>query len=143
MKKFPPPSRATFRAAYDVLLRMTKIFSDGGVRMLAGSDAVGAAWEVPGPSLHREFDELARAGRARPPHPADDHPRRGRVPRHRRHQGSSTSARTPTWCCCDANPVGDPASLHQVAAVIRNGRHYSAADLAGLKDRVRSAHPAT
>ena len=42
-----------------------------------------------------------------------------------------------------ANPVGDAASLHQVAAVIRGGRHYSAADLAGLKDRVRSAHPAS
>ena len=53
VKKFPPPSRATFRAAYDVLLRMTKIFSDGGVPMLAGSDAVGAAWEVPGPGSDR------------------------------------------------------------------------------------------
>jgi hypothetical protein len=27
--------------------------------------------------------------------------------------------------------------------VIRRGRHYSAADLARLKDRVRTTHPAT
>ena len=81
VKKFPPPSRATFRAAYEVLLRMTKIFSDGGVPMLAGSDAVGAAWEVPGPVTAPRV-RRARPGRpARAPHPADDHPRRGRVPR--------------------------------------------------------------
>ena len=143
VRKFPPPSRATFRAAYDVLLRMTKIFSDGGVRMLAGSDAVGAAWEVPGPSLHREFDELARAG----------------VPALRILQmttrdaaeflgASSTSGSVDVGKNADlvllgASPVEDAANLHQVAAVVRDGRHYSTADLAGLKDRVRSAHPAT
>jgi hypothetical protein len=60
--KFPPEARATFRAAYDLLLRLTKLFHDANVQMLAGSDAVGAAWEVPGFALHREFDELARAG---------------------------------------------------------------------------------
>ena len=42
-----------------------------------------------------------------------------------------------------ANPVDDAAALHQIDAVIRAGRPYSAADLARLKDRVRSAHPAT
>jgi hypothetical protein len=42
-----------------------------------------------------------------------------------------------------ANPADDAAALHQVSAVIRDGRHYSTADLAGLKDRVRSAHPPT
>ena len=43
----------------------------------------------------------------------------------------------------DANPVDDAAGLHQVSAVVRDGRHYSTADLAELKDRVRSLHPAT
>jgi imidazolonepropionase-like amidohydrolase len=143
VSRFPPPSRATFRAAYDVLLRMTKIFSDGGVSMLAGSDAVGAAWEVPGPSLHREFDELARAG----------------LPALRILQMTTRDAveflgTTDTMGTVDvgknadlvllsANPADDAAALHQVSAVIRDGRHYSTADLAGLKDRVRSAHPAT
>jgi imidazolonepropionase-like amidohydrolase len=143
VQKFPPPSRATFRAAYEVLLRMTKIFSDGGVPMLAGSDAVGAAWEVPGPALHREFDELARAG----------------VPALRILQmttrdaadflGASSTMGTvevgknADLVLLDADPVDDAASLHQVAAVVRNGRHYASADLAALKDRVRSAHPAT
>jgi imidazolonepropionase-like amidohydrolase len=143
VSRFPPPSRATFRAAYDVLLRMTKIFNDGGVRMLAGSDAVGAAWEVPGPSLHREFDELARAG----------------VPALRILQmttrdaaeflgagstlGSVDVGKRADLVLLDANPADDAAALHQIAAVVQAGRHYSAADLAGLKDRVRSDHPAT
>ena len=143
VKKFPPPSRATFRAAYDVLLRMTKIFSDRGVRMLAGSDAVGAAWEVPGPSLHREFDELARAG----------------VPALRILQmttrdaaeflgassagGSVDVGKNADLVLLSASPVDDAANLHRISAVIRRGRHYSTADLAALKDRVRSAHPAS
>ena len=141
--KFPPQSRATFRAVYDVLLRMTKIFNDGGVRMLAGSDSVGAAWEVPGPSLHREFDELARAGV--PPL---------RILQMTTHDAAEFLGTTSTMgtvdvgknadlVLLDANPVEAAAHLHQVSGVVRRGRHYSAADLAALKDRVRTTNPAT
>ena len=143
VKKFPPPSRATFRAAYEVLLRMTKIFSDGGVPMLAGSDAVGAAWEVPGPVTAPRVRRARPGRRPRAPHPADDHPRRGRVPRRQLAMGTVDVGKNADLVLLDANPVDDAASLHQVAAVIRNGRHYATADLAALKDRVRSAHPAT
>jgi imidazolonepropionase-like amidohydrolase len=129
--KFTPQSRGTFRAAYEVLLRMTKIFNDGGVKMLAGSDAVGAAWEVPGPSLHREFDELSRAG----------------VPPLRILQMTTRDAadvgKNADLVLLDANPIDAAANLHQVSAVVRRGRHYSPADLTRLKDRVRSTHPAT
>jgi imidazolonepropionase-like amidohydrolase len=141
--KFTPQSRATFRAVYEVLLRMTKIFNDGGVKMLAGSDSVGAAWEVPGPSLHREFDELARAGV--PPL---------RILQMTTHDAAEFLGTTSTMgtvdvgknadlVLLDANPVDAAANLHQVSAVVRRGRHYSSADLARLKDRVRSTHPAT
>jgi Amidohydrolase family len=60
--RFPASSRQTFRVVYATLLRLTKLLDDAGVTMLAGSDACGAAWEVPGIALHQEFDELARAG---------------------------------------------------------------------------------
>jgi imidazolonepropionase-like amidohydrolase len=143
VKKFPPPSRATFRAAYEVLLRMTKIFDDGGVRMLAGSDAVGAAWEVPGPSLHREFDELARAGlpalRILQMTTRDAAEFLGATSR----MGTVDVGKNADLVLLRANPADDAAALHQVDAVIRAGRHYSTADLARLKDRVRSTHPAT
>ena len=59
---FPASARQTFRAAYDVMLNLTKVLDEAGVPMLAGSDSGGAAWEVPGLALHQEFDELARAG---------------------------------------------------------------------------------
>jgi Amidohydrolase family len=143
VNKFPATSRATFRAAYEVLLRMTKIFHDGGVPMLAGSDAVGAAWEVPGPSLHREFDELARAGL--PPlkilqmATSDAAAFLGATAT----LGRVDVGRPADLVLLDGNPAADVAALHQVAAVVRDGRHYGAADLAALKDRVRSAHPAT
>jgi imidazolonepropionase-like amidohydrolase len=143
VKKFPPPSRATFRAAYEVLVRMTKIFNDGGVKMLAGSDAVGAAWEVPGPSLHREFDELARAGlpalRILQMTTRDAAEFLGASST----MGSVEVGKNADLVLLGANPVDDAANLHRVSAVVRGGRHYSTADLEYLKDRVRSAHPAT
>ena len=141
--KFPPLSRATFRAAYDVLLRMTKIFNDGGVKMLAGSDSVGAAWEVPGPSLHREFDELARAGvpplRILQMTTVDAAEFLGTTST----MGTVDVGKNADLVLLDANPVAAAANLHQISAVIRSGRHYSTADLARLKDRVRSVNPAT
>jgi imidazolonepropionase-like amidohydrolase len=141
--KFTPQSRGTFRAAYEVLLRMTKIFNDGGVKMLAGSDAVGAAWEVPGPSLHREFDELSRAGV--PPLRILQMTTRDAA----EFLGTTTTMGTvdvgknADLVLLDANPIDAAANLHQVSAVVRRGRHYSPADLTRLKDRVRSTHPAT
>ena len=141
--KFPPLSRATFRAAYDVLLRMTKIFNDGGVKMLAGSDSVGAAWEVPGPSLHREFDELARAGvpplRILQMTTRDAAEFLGTTST----MGTVDVGKHADLVLLDANPVATAANLHQISAVIRAGRHYSSADLTRLKDRVRTTNPAT
>ena len=142
-KKFTPQSRATFRAVYDVLLRMTKIFHDGGVRMLAGSDSVGAAWEVPGPALHREFDELARAGvpplRVLQMTTRDAAEFLGTTST----MGSVDVGKNADLVLLDANPIDAVANLHQISAVIRNGRHYCAGDLARLKTRIKSNHPAT
>ena len=47
---------------YAAQLRLTKVLSDAGVPLLAGSDVTGASWEIPGASLHQEFDELGAAG---------------------------------------------------------------------------------
>ena len=58
----PADTQATYRDAYDLQLRLTKLLDDAGVKLLAGSDSCGAVWVVPGYSLHQEFDELARAG---------------------------------------------------------------------------------
>ena len=57
----PAETKVTYRDAYDPQLRLTKLLDDAGVKLIAGSDSCGAVWEVPGYSLHQEFDELARA----------------------------------------------------------------------------------
>jgi hypothetical protein len=41
-----------------------------------------------------------------------------------------------------ANPIDDVANLHQISGVVRNGHHYSMADLSQIKERVRASHPA-
>src|SRR6202451_112340 len=51
--------RATDREAYGRQVALTKLFDDAGVRMMVGTDGGG---QVPGQSIHQEFDELAKTG---------------------------------------------------------------------------------
>ena len=98
---------------------------------------------MPGPSLHREFDELARAGL--PPlkilqmATSDAAGFLGATDT----LGRVDVGQRADLVLLDGNPAAATAALHQVAAVVRNGRHYGPADLARLKDRVRSDHPAS
>ncbi|MFE2827577.1 amidohydrolase family protein [Streptomyces sp. NPDC059271] len=133
---FPPEARATFRAVYRRQLELTKLFDDAGVPMLAGSDCSGAAWVVPGASLHHEFDELARAGlaplrvlqmatlRAAEFLDATDT------------MGTVEPGKRADLVLLDANPVESVEHLHRVAGVVRAGHHYGKADLDALKERV-------
>lgn len=60
--KLPSLQKEAFRDMYDLQLRITHLFDAEGVRVLAGSDAGGGIWEVPGFALHEELHELVRAG---------------------------------------------------------------------------------
>ncbi len=140
--KLPPDARATFRAFYDLQLRLTKIFDNAGVQMLAGSDTVGAAWVVPGFSLHQEFDELARAGldplRILQMTTLDGAEFLGRTAS----MGTVEVGKNADLTLLAGNPVIDVANLHRVVGVVRCGRHYSTPDLDRIKDRVRTSNPA-
>ena len=119
-----------------------KIFSDGGVSMAAGTDATARPGSSPASPLHHEFEELARAG----------------LPALRILQlttlnaaqfldttdtmGTVEAGKLADLVLLHANPADDAANLHQVDAVVRDGRHDSTAALACLEDRVRSDHPA-
>lgn len=105
--------------------------------MLAGSDAVGAGWEVPGFSLHQKFDELSKAGlsplRILQMTTIDAARFLGKT--------ATMGAVEPGW---NADPVlldGDPTSnvshLHRIAGVVRRGFYYSRQDLTNMKERVR------
>jgi imidazolonepropionase-like amidohydrolase len=62
--RLPEATRQALRAHWPVQLRLTKVLADAGVPLLAGTDANGAGWVIPGFALHDEFDLLAEAGLA-------------------------------------------------------------------------------
>jgi imidazolonepropionase-like amidohydrolase len=64
-KKFatlPGSTRDALEAHWAAQLRLTKVLADGGVGLLAGTDADGATSVIPGFALHDELDLLAAAG---------------------------------------------------------------------------------
>lgn len=60
----PEATRLVLQAHWPAQLRLTKALADAGVPLLAGTDANGAGFVIPGFALHDEFDLLADAGLA-------------------------------------------------------------------------------
>ncbi|MFI6347233.1 amidohydrolase family protein [Streptomyces sp. NPDC050560] len=138
----PPEERAVHRAVYELQLRLVRVFDEAGVPMLAGSDACGAGWEVPGAALHREFDELAGAGLS---------PLRvlqmttllgARFLGVEDRLGSVAEGRAADLVLLDADPLADVRHLHAVSGVVRAGRHLDARALAHIRDHVATTHSA-
>jgi hypothetical protein len=137
----PDATKRVFHDLYDAQLRLTAVLADAGVPLLAGSDVTGASWEIPGASLHQEFDELARAGlsplqvlQATTSAPArfvgrDD---LGHV---------RTGARADLVLLGD-DPTASTTALHAITGVVRNGVHRSRADLDAMRDRIAAAQSA-
>jgi hypothetical protein len=123
----PADTRATYRDAYDLQLRLTRLLDDAGVKLIAGSDSVGAVWEVPGHSLHQEFDELARAGlsplRVLQMVTLDASEFLGRETT----LGTVEEGKQADLVLLDANPVEHVAALHGITGVVRAGRYHPSA----------------
>jgi imidazolonepropionase-like amidohydrolase len=130
--RFSAADHVTFAALYRRQLELVRLFAAEGVPLLAGTDCVGAAWVIPGPSLHREFDELAEAGLdplavlqtttlnpARFLGLADE-------------LGTVEPGRAADLVLLDADPIADVENLHRVSGVVRAGTPYPAADLAAM-----------
>lgn len=134
--RFPEASRQTFRLVYATMLRLTKLLDEAGVKMLAGSDAGGAAWEVPGAALHQEFDELAKAGLAplrilqMTTWNAAEFLDATDV------MGSVSAGKHADLVLLDADPVASADHLHRIAGVVRGGRYYARNDLDRIKDGI-------
>lgn len=133
--EFSAETRATFRTMYDQQLRLTGIFDEAGVPMLAGSDCSGAAWVVPGRSLHREFDELASAGVSALRVLQMATLRAAEFLGSTATMGTVEPGKNADLVLLEADPVESVQNLHRVAGVVRAGRHYPAADLTALKER--------
>ena len=133
--RFPASSRETFRAAYATLLALIKVLDEAGVRMLAGSDSGGAAWELPGIALHQEFDELARAGltplRVLQMTTSDAADFLGAADV----MGSVAPGQHADLVLLGANPVESVDHLHRISGVVRGGRYYPKAELDALREK--------
>ncbi|WP_216897399.1 amidohydrolase family protein [Nocardia alni] len=135
-RKFSAGQREIFAAQFERQLQLVRLFHEEGVPLLAGTDAVGAAWVVAGSSLHREFALLARAGL--PPlavlQSATLSPARflGREDL----AGSVEVGKEADLVLLSADPIADSAHLQAITGVVRDGVHRSATELQAVKDRV-------
>lgn len=135
-KVYPSADRATMRDGYGFSLRLVKMLDEEGVKMLAGSDAAGSGWEIPGFALHQEFDELASAGlkplRILQMTTSDAAEFLGRQST----MGRVAPGQNADLVLLDGDPTQDVRNLHRIAGVVRAGFFYDAAFLASLKMRV-------
>ncbi len=136
-QELPAEARATYRALYPCQLKLTKLFAEHGVSMMTGTD--GGAMMAPGLTLRQEFAELARAGlspleilQMTTINPAEYLARQDIM-------GTAEPGRRADLVILDADPLEDVENLHRINAVVRAGRHYSAADLAALKATVAAS----
>jgi imidazolonepropionase-like amidohydrolase len=135
-QRLPAAARETLARLFAALANLVKPFKAADVKMLAGSDSGGAAaWCIPGPGLHQEFDQLEAAGLS----PLDVLQMTtsnvaaflGREST----MGSISAGKDANLVLLSANPMTSIQNLHKISAVVRAGKHYSATDLAALKTR--------
>lgn len=134
-KKFSTEDKQTLRAMYAADLRLVKILDDAGVRMLVGTDA--GPGEV-GYGLHREFDELEKAGltplRVLQMTTRDVAEFLGLTAT----MGTVDVGKHADLVLLDKNPLASVQNLHGIHAVIRAGFYYSQDDLAALTSGVET-----
>jgi hypothetical protein len=133
-EKISAPDQQTLRSIYSLQLRVTRMFADEGVSMLAGSD-FGGGWLVAGFSLHQEFDQLAAAGlsplqilQMTTLYGAQFFSRESS-------DGSVEEGKNANLVLLDGNPIENVQNLHRIQGVVRAGRYFSKEDLEGLKKR--------
>jgi hypothetical protein len=134
--KFDAAQRETFAAQFEMQLRLVNILAAEGVPLLAGTDAVGAAWVVPGASLHDEFDLLADAGLDALSILRSTTSDAARFLGREDVAGTVEAGKEADLVLLDADPAAAVANLHTVSGVVCRGIHYSEADLAALKDEL-------
>jgi cytosine/adenosine deaminase-related metal-dependent hydrolase len=127
-RKLASDQRQTLADLFAAQLKLTALFDAAGVKMLAGTD-FGGGWIVPGSSLHREFDMLARAGlsplRVLRMTTLDAATFLGRDAT----MGTVEPGRNADLVLLDGDPTKSVANLHKVAGVVRAGRYLDRAAL--------------
>jgi Amidohydrolase family len=120
-------------------IALVRVFREGGVKMVAGSD-MGGQWCIPGASLHQEFALLAEAGYS----PLEVLQMTtlngakflGREDR----MGTVEPGKNADLAVLDADPLADIANLARLHGVLRAGAYYSADMLGALKRKTEQRH---
>jgi imidazolonepropionase-like amidohydrolase len=126
--------RRTYSEAYDRQLELTRLLSDEGVRLLAGTD--GGWLSAPGLTLQQEFIELGRAGlsplkilQMTTINAAEYLQRTGTM-------GTIEPGRDADLVLLEANPLDSVAHFSRIAGVVRAGRYLPRTQLDGLRESV-------
>lgn len=126
--KLSPEQHRTLADLFAAQVRLAGLFDRAGVKMMAGTD-FGGQWLVPGRSLHREFDLLARAGIS-PLHILQMTTfAPGRFLGRETRMGAVSPGHDADLVLLAANPVTDVANLHRVVGVVRAGHYLSRVEL--------------
>ena len=136
--KLTPDQRRTLADLFAAQLRLARLFDAAGVKMMAGTD-FGGGWIVPGFSLHREFDLLARAGvpplrvlRMTTLDPAIFLHREATM-------GTVEAGRNADLVLLSGDPTASVANLHKIEGVVRGGRYLDRAELDAIEARAAAA----
>ena len=133
--KMTPASRETLKRLGEMELKLTQIFDQAGVKMMAGSD-YGGGWVIPGVSLHQEFDLLADAGLSPLKILQMTTLLAAQFLGRDATQGTVEVGKNADLVLLDANPIDNAKNLHGIHAVVRAGSFYTRKDLDALKERV-------
>ncbi|GGF22565.1 amidohydrolase family protein [Subtercola lobariae] len=137
----PETTRSVFHDLYDAQKRLALVLANASVPLLAGSDVTGASWEIPGASLHQEFDELAAAGLS----PLQVLQATTSAPARfvgRTDFGAVEVDARADLVLLGADPTQNVSALHAIVGVVRNGVHRSEAELTAIKERIALTHAA-
>jgi imidazolonepropionase-like amidohydrolase len=102
---------------------------------MVGTDDGG---QVPGQSLHHEFDELAKAGLSPLKILQMTTLRPAEFLGQTTTMGTIDLGKNADMILLDGNPIESVQNLHRIHGVVRAGFYYSNADLNGLKNRIEA-----
>ncbi|TDQ11024.1 amidohydrolase family protein [Pedobacter metabolipauper] len=128
-KELTPERKEILINAYNLQLKLVKIYDTMGIKLLAGTD------DQNGNALQLEFEEFAKAGLS-PLHILQTATTNaaefiGRTA----DMGTVEQNKIADLVLLDANPLEDIRHLRKINAVIRNGYFYSKEELADLKTK--------
>ncbi len=127
--------RDTLLKHKELAMRVLRIFEEGGVPLMAGSD-YGGGWVIPGVSMHQEFDLLEAAGltplRVLQMTTSDA----ARFLNREATMGSVEAGKDANLVLLEKDPTVSVQNLHAIAAVVRGGRYYASDELVSMREGV-------